>query len=265
MTVTAFTNKDNLKKALKRIRQQRLKEIDAFLLSKIPSTDIEKHVIKEINKLKKDVLKNKTEQIGFENLAKVCHTLINKNKSEMQFLKSIETTLKHDFLKRSLTIREYKHMIEPIKTRLLYLQLSTDKLQKLLLETQDNLALFKKVPSFVSAMHKRTIPFKGVQSIALCNIFEKIKVEQLEAIEKEILVKYNITEQELKSNIKKSEKPLLEPYQIEKKMKHLLMLADREKRYLNKERERERAIDIILEFRKYKDNLLKGTKHAKIS
>ncbi|MEM4598139.1 MAG: hypothetical protein QW400_00410 [Candidatus Diapherotrites archaeon] len=255
VATTQLFDKNYLKKALKRIRQQKLKEIDSELAEKIPTKDFEKKAKNEIKKMKAACFKNRTEQLGYEMLANICNELLKQNKSQISFLESLEKNIKGDFLKREITIREYREMVLPIMEKVEFLRIKTTQLERTLAEALDGLALFKKLPSFISAMHERKSP-ANAPSLTLCKIFEKIKLEQLSKLEKELMLKYGLTEQELAKVKKKTRMSGLKFYELEKKMKHAISLADRNERLINKEREKERAAELIIELRRQRKGVL---------
>ncbi|MCX8189766.1 MAG: hypothetical protein N3F05_00890 [Candidatus Diapherotrites archaeon] len=260
-TVAKIFDKNKLKKALRRFRHQKLKEIDSEIMQKVPFKDFEKITKSEIKKMKNLCFKNRSEQLGYEMLANICNELLKQNKSQIIFLESIEITLKNDFLNRSITIREYREMVFPIREKIEYLKCKNTELEKTLSEALDGLALFKRLPSFVSAMHERKTA-AAKTSLTLCGIFEKIKIDQLSNLEKEIMLKYGLTEQDMKKFTKKSKTPNLSIYELEKKIKRALSLADRNELILN--RERERVAELLAELRRHKKGKI-NKKSRKIS
>jgi hypothetical protein len=248
--------KERLKKALTRIRKDKLKKLDQELEQSIDFKKACKRAQARIEKMAHSVFSNKPEQLAYEMLCHICDELLTAKKRHAKLLNQIIKTLQKDFLSRKISAREYRYMAGPIKNELAEVNATIDELEKCMQESLEALKMFKKVPSFVSANHdhERNL-IREMLSERFYDIFKEEKIEHLKELENEIKALYGITEDEITKAFRRARRrtkeALLDLREIEKKAKRAIMLAEKLSHGLQFECEKERAIEIIAELRKH--------------
>jgi len=243
-----------MKRALKRLRKEKLKQLESELDKSFSKEKIEKEIEKKIKALKKQAFKHKPEQLAYETLAEICNELSNAKRRQVRLLAQIYENLKEDFIERRISTREYLYMAGHIKKELEYQKVHLAALKRTLDESINALAIFKKVPSFLSASHKRESRRILVPGQCICKIFDKKKLEQLRELEKELMALYGLTNADIEQATMQKE-PIMPLSAIEKKVKRAIMLAQKPQHAIHKEREKERVAEIIAELRKYAEML----------
>lgn len=243
-----------LKRALRKIRKEKLEQLNSELERALPKRKIERMVEEKIEKLRKDAFKGKPEQLAYESLAELCNELYKSKSRHVKLLTQILNNLNSDFLERKISTREYLRMAEPVKRELAYQKAYLAALKKTLDESTKALAIFKKLPSFIAASHKRARTKSLVSAKSICKVFEKKKVEHLKEVEKELIRLYELSDAEI-AMAEIAKEPVMSLDAVEKKAKRALMLAQKHPREIHKERERERVAEIIAELRKHAKKL----------
>ncbi len=186
--------KQELKKALAKIRKQRAEQIEKEIDEKIEK-ERKSIVLPDLKRIKGA----KLNETAYERLAYYACERTLQEKKLMKKLQGEITKLRKEFLARKITISEFRKKLYSAKHEIA----KCEELIKLFEEVQEHalskLKMFKKVPSIISAMHER----KGsIFHQALMERFPKIfrqeKLEQLRALKRELILTYKLSEEDIR-------------------------------------------------------------------
>jgi len=248
--------REEIKEALARLRREKAASIEKEVDESIEFSELKKRASAELERIKEHAISTADNELAYEWLA---HYSNERLKHENKLISRIEKELgklREAFLKREISVREFKTKLSSLKRELMESKACSQLFQDLHERSLEKLKKFKRVPSFVSAQHER-MPSKWHEMIRerFADLFREEKLERLRALEKELIVAYHITEKEIRKALRRAKKlekePLLDLPALEKKAMRELTLIDKLSQGFDFFWERLRALDIVVEIRKY--------------
>ncbi|MCD6247596.1 MAG: hypothetical protein J7J87_04175 [Candidatus Diapherotrites archaeon] len=248
--------REEIKDALARLRREKAASIEKEVDESIEFSELKKRASAELERIKEHAISTADNELAYEWLA---HYSNERLKHENKLISRIEKELgklREAFLKREISVREFKTKLSSLKRELMESKACSQLFQDLHERSLEKLKKFKRVPSFVSAQHER-MPSKWHEMIRerFADLFREEKLERLRALEKELIVAYHITEKEIRKALRRAKKlekePLLDLPALEKKAMRELTLIDKLSQGFDFFWERLRALDIVVEIRKY--------------
>lgn len=244
-----------IKNALARLRREKAASIEKDVDNTIEPAKIISKISAELERIKNQAFSTANSELAYEWLVHYGNERLKHENKLISRIKKELKDLRKKFLKRELSVREFKEALGSLKRELAESEEALKLFQELHTESLEKLKKFRRIPSFVSAQHKRT-PSRWLEMIRerFADFFLEEKIEHLRALEKELIITYRLTESELKRAMQKagrfSKEPLLTLPELEKKAMRSLCLADKLSQGIDFFWERLRALELVAEIRK---------------